>query len=562
MKNQEVTVDVLKRHLIDAERIPEDRIAVATGDQRELDGIDLFDPNCCIEHVITVEALKEGWDCSFAYAFCSVSRIASAVDVEQLLGRVLRMPYARRRRADALNRAYAFLSEPTFGAAARALVDKLVKMGFEEEEASESIEPIQRELDVDESVFGPLDRAQPTFRHIVTATPETIAVLRAREGVAVRETGDGKAEIAVAGQVNAELAATIADALRGADRTGFVEAVAGYREEIRKRLSPAERGETFAIPRLMSEIQGSLAFADTDVFMEHHEWSLLDHSAKLEGRDFAIRETARSYEIDLNGVRIAYRFAGEDEQLMLDVEVEGWTPQALVLWLDRQVRQPDIRQSQLLRWLSSLVDYLIASRGMHVTALMRCKFILARKVREMLAAIRLRERRGAYQRYLFRPEAKVDVSFDQAFKFRDGMYAGERRYRGYWKPNRHFLGADWVPAFDGAEGGEEMQCAQAIDSLPGVSTWLRNVARHPASFWLPTAGGRFFPDFVARMEDGRLLVVEYKGAHIAHGPDTAEKRTIGELWERKSNGTGLFVLAEKSVEGKDARVQLLETIAH
>ena len=47
-------------------------IAVATGDQRELDGIDLFDPKCPIEYVITVEALKEGWDCSFAYVFCSV----------------------------------------------------------------------------------------------------------------------------------------------------------------------------------------------------------------------------------------------------------------------------------------------------------------------------------------------------------------------------------------------------------------------------------------------------------------------------------------------------------
>ena len=105
-KNQEVTIDALKNHLIEVEQIPEEKIAVATGDQRELDGIDLFDPKCSVEHVITVEALKEGWDCSFAYAFCSVSRIQSAVDVEQLLGRVLRMPYAKRREADALNRAY------------------------------------------------------------------------------------------------------------------------------------------------------------------------------------------------------------------------------------------------------------------------------------------------------------------------------------------------------------------------------------------------------------------------------------------------------------------------
>ena len=74
-KNREVNVEALKNHLLDIERVPENSIAVATGDQRELDGIDLFDPACPIEYVITVEALKEGWDCSFAYVFCSVSRI-------------------------------------------------------------------------------------------------------------------------------------------------------------------------------------------------------------------------------------------------------------------------------------------------------------------------------------------------------------------------------------------------------------------------------------------------------------------------------------------------------
>ncbi|MCE2486506.1 MAG: hypothetical protein J4F42_13400 [Desulfurellaceae bacterium] len=65
---------------------------------------------------------------------------------------------------------------------------------------------------------------------------------------------------------------------------------------------------------------------------------------------------------------------------------------------------------------------------------------------------------------------------------------------------------------------------------------------------------------MALLHDGRLLVVEYKGAHIADGADTAEKRTIGELWERKSNGTGLFSLVEKNVNGKNARQQLMERI--
>lgn len=559
-KNQEVTVEVLKKHLIEVENVEEHKIAIATGDQRELDGINLFDPKCPIEYVITVEALKEGWDCSFAYAFCSVSRIQSAVDVEQLLGRVLRMPYAKRRKAEDLNRAYAFLSEPSFGEAARSLADKLVAMGFEEDEAVANIEPAQTSLDMDSGLFGPRDKPKPTFTHTVTATPEVVAELKKREGVSVRETEDGKVEIAVTGRVDGGLEQAIIQALPETERTGFSAAVTRYRVEVKDQLSPAEQGEAFKVPRLVSEIQGEFEFADTDVFMEFHDWSLLNHSSKLGDAEFAIRETARSFEIDLDGNRVTYQFADEAEQLALDVDVDGWTPEALVLWLDRQVRQQDIHQSELLRWLRDLVGHLITARGMHIAALMRCKFILARKVREKLAAIRQQERNGVYQRYLFAPEAKVEVSFNDAFTFKDGMYWDQRRYRGRWKPRKHFLGPDQVPAFDGTEDGEEFQCAQAVDSLPGLKFWIRNVARHPNSFWLPTATDKFYPDFVALLEDGRLLVAEYKGELTAEGADTNEKRTIGQLWERKSGGKGLFIVVEKVVDGKNMRAQLVDKI--
>lgn len=559
-RNQEVTVAALKKHLMEVEQIPESKIAVATGDQRELDGLDLFDRNCPIEHVITVEALKEGWDCSFAYVFCSVSRIQSAVDVEQLLGRVLRMPYAKRRRADALNRAYAFLSEPSFGEAAKALADKLVAMGFEEDEAKDNIAPVQPDLGDPTTLFGPRERPRPTLRHNLNATPDVIAALTQHEGVTIHEREGGQVEIAVAGPLDAAREKAIAETLPETARQGFADAVAAFRADAQALLSPAEMQEPFAVPRLVSEIQGKLEFADTDVFMEFRDWSLLDHSPRMAEGEFAIRETARSFEIDLDGNRITYQFSDELEQLALDIDVAGWTPEALVLWLDRQARQPDIHQGELLRWLRDLVGHLITARGMHIAALMRCKFILARKVREKLAAIRQQERDGVYQRYLFAPEAKVGVSFDDAFTFKEGMYWDQRRYRGRWRPRKHFLGADNLPAFDGAEDGEEFQCAQAIDSLPTVKFWIRNVARHPNSFWLPTASDKFYPDFVAMLDDGRTLAVEYKGAHLADGADTNEKRLVGELWERQSQGRALFIVVEKSAAGRDVRTQLSDKI--
>ena len=559
-RNEEVTVAALRQYLNEVEQIPVDRIAVATGDQRQLDGIDLFNPSCPIEHIITIEALKEGWDCSFAYVFCSVSRIRSSVAVEQLLGRVLRMPFAKRRRSDELNRAYAYLSEPSFGEAARALVDKLVQMGFDEEEARDSIEQVQGELGIDGDLFSQRDICKPTFRHQVTVNPELMADIAEGDNVTIHESGDAKTEIVVVGRFDAQLETRIAARLPESERHEFAKVVAEYRVETRDMLSPAEQRETFSVPRLMAQVQDTLTFADTDVFMEYHDWSLLDHPWKPGKGDFDIRTTVRSFEIDLDGNRISYQFAIEEEQLPLDVQVEGWTQQALVLWLDQQLRQPDIGQGELLGWLSGLVSHLVEMRGIHIAALMRCKFILARKVRDKIAAARRREREGLYQQYLFAPDAKTEVSFDNTFKFEVGMYQDQRRYRGPWTPRRHFLGPDLVPAFDGADDGEEFRCAQVIDSAREVKFWLRNVAKHPASFWLPTATGKFYPDFVALLEDGRLMVVEYKGSHIAEGSDTAEKRTIGELWERRSDGRCLFLMAEKLVGSADTRTQVLAKI--
>ncbi|MDE2829230.1 MAG: DEAD/DEAH box helicase family protein [Gemmatimonadota bacterium] len=563
-RNQEVTVAALKDHLMEVEQIPEEKIAIATGNQRELDGIDLFDRACPIEYIITVEALKEGWDCSFAYVFCSVSRIQSAKDVEQLLGRVLRMPYAKRRGVADLNKAYAFLSEPSFGEAARGLTDKLVGMGFEEDEALDNIEPVQRAFDDQGDLFGPRQKSEPEFRYTAQATPEVLSKLieAGQDGLLVRETTEGEVEVAVTGWISEDDEKAICETLPEPQRKDFADAVEKYRVEVKDRISPAEQGEKFEVPRLMSDIQGTLEFADTDIFMEYHDWSLLNYSPKMDEDEFTIRETARSFEIDIEGKRVTYQFASEDEQLALDIAAEGWTPEALVLWLDRQVRQVDIHQSELLKWLRELVDHLFKVRGMSISALMRCKFLLANKIENKINDIRREERESVYQRYLFAPGSKASVSFDAAFTFVDGMYQDQRYYRGHWKPRKHFLGPDRLPAFDSAEDGEEAQCAQVIDSLEEVKYWIRNVARHSESFYLPTATDKFYPDFVAQLEDGRLFVVEYKGAHIAESADTAEKRTIGALWDQKSDGKGLFIIAEKIVDGKDVRQQLMEKIGN
>lgn len=47
------------------------------------------------------------------------------------------------------------------------------------------------------------------------------------------------------------------------------------------------------------------------------------------------------------------------------------------------------------------------------------------------------------------------------------------------------------------------------------------------------------------LNDGRILVVEYKGKHLIDSADTKEKLAIGKLWESKSAGKGLFLTRKK-----------------
>jgi type III restriction enzyme len=55
-------------------------------------------------------------------------------------------------------------------------------------------------------------------------------------------------------------------------------------------------------------------------------------------------------------------------------------------------------------------------------------------------------------------------------------------------------------------------------------------------------------------------VVEYKGDAYATNDDSKEKRALGQLWEKRSNGKGLFLFAEKSVAGSSVASQLASKI--
>ncbi len=108
--------------------IPKEHIAIKTSEKDDIEGINLFSRNCPIRYIITKQALQEGWDCSFAYVLTILTNPSSKNNLTQLVGRILRQPFARKTGVKDLDESYIFC----FQQKGTSLL-KSIKDGFEQE---------------------------------------------------------------------------------------------------------------------------------------------------------------------------------------------------------------------------------------------------------------------------------------------------------------------------------------------------------------------------------------------------------------------------------------------
>lgn len=551
-ENQDKTanVDTVKQYLLENEHIPEEKIAIATGTQRELEGIDLFKENCPIEVIITVQALKEGWDCSFAYVFCSTANIHNATSVEQLLGRVLRMPYVQRRKANDLNKAYAHVSSPNFSEAAKQLETSMVALGFDAAEAAQAIERGQPS-----SGGLPLFDA-PVVVELTTAPDLTGLTKREHEQVILHRLSDGKATIEIVGNITEPLREKIVAGVSIADKPAVEQKLREYAERPKRPLAPSERREAFIVPRLCAHFDGQLRLFDEDLILDAYSWDLLASKPSLSG--FHYDPATRTFELDVDGGKIKTKFMGID-QLDLSLMPVEWTETDLVRWLDKELRQPDVSQEKLEEWIRRAVRELLSSGRFDLSTLVRAKYLLCRELLGAITKSRDAAHRNAYQELLFGPSAALETSFNYSFEYDPKNYPANWFYAGGYNWRSHYYERPGELKND----GEEFDCAVALDAQPEILYWVRNLAlQKDASFWLQTYKDRFYPDFVAVLKDGRTLVVEYKGGRDSDSPSALGDRSLGEKYEDKSRGKALFLMAVRVDEqGRGVYDQIRDKIA-
>ncbi|MDC3413910.1 DEAD/DEAH box helicase [Terrihalobacillus insolitus] len=542
-----INVEKVYQSLIDDFRIPKEEIAIATGDKNEIKGVNLNDSDCKIKFIITVSALKEGWDCPFAYVLCSVAEIGSSTAVEQLVGRVLRMPKAKKKNIQELNRAYAYVSSQRFADTLKSLTDALVENGFTPFEAKTMIVPPTPEEE-EEDLFNPnnysyeketeenpkLDSLPTEIKTKVDFNPEkrtftykgSMSEEEKEEIKKCFETDEGK---------------NVVDDLFQASNS-----VPDFTVKMEDDVEPVHsqtKKDTFKVPKLMYSEGGLFRDFEESIFLEG-SWKLSENDPTLTEKEFSTKSYSAGQVGEITVTeegRLKSKFIDDlNEQLNFNISDKGWSIAELANWIDRKIHHPDITMRESTLYIYKVIEYLIDERKIDLQTLAFFKYKLRNSLEKLIDKHRKNYRREAFQACLDFDDETLLVRDEYALTYDEEIYPFRWAYDGDYEFNKHY----YKNVGELKTTGEELYCAKKIDSLSEVKHWVRNLEHDPSrSFWLQRSHGKFYPDFVAELNDGRILVVEYKGDHLKNDPDEKEKKAIGELWAARSNGKCLFYWA-------------------
>jgi len=543
---EEMPPEKLRDYLVEELKLPASEVVVATGKERGLHEVHLAARDCPVRYVITVQALREGWDCPFAYVLCSLQKLSSATAVEQLLGRVLRMPYAARRGRAPLNRAYAHVCAAEFSQAALALADRLIgHMGFEALDVASMIAaptslPLWESLEQNQALTPAQQALTATVFENITPTPELLA----QPGVQALAPGAGLCAVAHIDQATEDL---LLAQVRGAKKQEQLrQRVAQHNALVAAATAPAARGVAFApLPRLAyrTGAQAPLWPLEREAVLEAVEVDWLSPAAvQLPG--FQAAREPDVIEIDVQDRRVTMRLA-DGAQMPMDWHGSSIDADTLVGWLDQSLFKAlaDLTLAQRRAYLAAVVSHQLHTCGVPLVVLAQGRFQMARAIERHADELRQGAARRAFRQMVLgeggAPGAwLVEPDWAHPHVFEPGRYpvAVATRYAGRYRFARHYFP---VPA-DLKESGEEFICAQLIDRHPHVRHWVRNLDTAPFGFALPTSRGHFYADFVAELTDGRVALLEYKGAHLLNDPYEIEKHQVGALWARASAGRAVF----------------------
>ena len=195
---------------------------------------------------------------------------------------------------------------------------------------------------------------------------------------------------------------------------------------------------------------------------------------------------------------------------------------------------PTIGSKQLQKFVYAVILNLVRDRDLDIVDLKANLFQLVEAISTKIKKV---ENELIVKKYnsLLEDSSTFEVDINKVFTFDPFNYPANNIDERSNVFKKHYY--KLVDKLNGNEQSGEFACAKFLDGLEEVEFWVRNLERNPEySFWLQTSTDKFYPDFIAKLKSGKILVIEYKGDHLRN-PDTEEKEKLGLLWASLSDQT-------------------------
>ena len=558
-KEDATTFEKLRDKLVD-KGIPAEQIAIRTADVNELKNTDLMSPTCPIRYIITVNALKEGWDCPFAYILASLANKTSQVDVEQILGRILRLPHTSQHTQSALNMSYVLTSSNDFNNTVAHIVKGLNSAGFSDKDyrIGESAKPQIPEQPAEQITLPDAQGASKPESAEDDFSGLDGKLIGAELGR--RREQAQTPEIAPKADTMLDAAAEVEKAYTDAiQQTGNDPVMDNLPWEVRDKVKSfgvnpqfREDIETLQIPQFFLKVEQSLF---TDGSLE-----LLDKEMLAEG--FILK--GKAYDIDFA--------AADDEIREIDVrEQDGGLPKVFKMesaeqryfkeWFNNLPPESRVRQckdmmfnqlnklnmvdaAELKAYINRIVDDMDKAQ---LAAMEKAPLGYAAKIRDKIETLLEAHYRETFEKWL---ETERIVCMP-SFRLPASIHPAS---------NTDIYARSLYTAEDGDMNKLEQKLIVELTALPNVRWWHRNIARQGFAI---NGFIKHYPDILIMTKSGKLICAETKGEHLKND-DSREKIALGQAWRTAAGKDFRYYMVfeneENLLPGAVSMSQFIDTV--
>lgn len=525
------TYDKIKHTLIDM-GIPESEIAIKTADRDELKNIDLSSKDCSIRYIITVNALKEGWDCPFAYILATVANRTSSIDVEQILGRILRLPNTRKNEREVLNLSYVITSSNAFYATLDKVVAGLNAAGFTskdyriddyvEQDTEFSVEQagnIQTELKLDNDVTDDTNNVSDEI--------DSLNIDFVREQISPFVNNDN-----MESQSQSEVNDVVTDMLDHAKTQNELywqdfeetEEYLPVPPEVGNKMKHYKVNQLYASEAGQIEIPQFMIETGRSLFSEH-EHQVLTKENLYAGFSLLDKDTVIDFDsIDSEIARIDI----DDSDAMPKAwKLQGFDSQNVKQWFDEQ---PSDRKMRLCK------DMIIKKLSKNNAINDRDLEVYVDRIIQNLTEDQLTDMEQTPGIYVLKINKKVNSLLNEYAKkmFFEWVEQDKISCQSSYKLPKEISPTETIASIPKSLYNEEekfdteyeRKVVMELSSLKNIKWWHRNMARKGFAI---NGAVNAYPDLMVRTESGKLLLIETKGDQLENS-ESREKAEIGAKW--------------------------------